>query len=250
MLESNSLDSDILLNKYLYIAQHIQTLAEQLNISMQALHAKDILLFKILSHQDQLALIQRQSIYPQLLKIINSEGGKDFFNEKQLLWFALKELKFLPTSELMNMITEGDFIEVFVGQKQVYRSFNYYDICSYPYGVLECVPWVKLFRRKEEWITLAMLEEAKTALINKKVIVSKTPEHIVEETISPLKNKIIYRLKYIIPLHDNAAGESGFVTVIEARLDEVLPSAEREFKMQEYYNSMDDDFYLNLARQN
>ncbi len=222
---------------FLDIGHTIQELAKKLGKHIEPVHRKNDPHFLKLSHPDQAAVVERLKVYQDLFELSNST---DMLapSEKRLLWLALKLLKFMPSSDLMNMVDEEDFIEVYVGTTQVYRSFNYYDICSYSFDELETVPWPELFCRPDASITDDILAEVSVVIQSKKMLVSQTPAHFVNETSSPFQNKILYKLKYIIPIKDLETNRSDcFVAVISASLAKTAPRGERIDRIMEYQNS-------------
>ncbi len=227
-------ESELHYQSFLQIGEQLQQLAKSLGKSVITIHKTDDPHFLKLTLPDQQAVLERLKIFRQLFEM-SSLPGSPPVNEKKLLWLALKLLKFIPSSDLMNMITDDDFVEVFVGSRQVYRSFNYYDICSYSFDELESLPWENLFRREDTSIFEAMVKEATAAIQTKKMVYSQTPEHIVSETSSPFQNKIKYKLKYIIPIKDaESARNDCFVTVLSASLLETIPKEERVERMKKH----------------
>lgn len=147
---------------------------------------------------------------------------QELFNstqEKQLLWFALKSLRLAPPAEFFNILQNDHFVEVYMGERQVYRTFNYYSLCSYSLDVLENTPWEQLFTREDPSVVECIIKEIKLALNERQIVHSKVPEHLVIETASPLRNEILYKLKAIVPLNDlTHNAQDCFLTVISAKL--------------------------------
>ena len=229
---------------FLDIGTKIQELAKSLGKQIKTVHIKEDPHFLKLATADQAAVVERLKVYRHLFEMSTAPDAPAP-SEKRLLWLALKMLKFVPGSDLMNRITEEDFVEVFVGSRQVYRSFNYYDICSYSFDELESLPWEKLFERKDFSITETMMGEARQAIQTKRMVVSQTPEHFVTETSSPFRNKIRYHLKYVIPIKDlESARPDCFITVLSASLAETVPKERRIERMMHHQLEREDSTQL------
>ena len=230
-------DQILMLNQFFETAFELKDIAAHLGITMRVIHHKDDPYFLKLSKPDQLAVIERLKIYQQVFKMALAEN-KQSIEEKKLLWFAIQRLKLVPSSNLMEIIGENDLVEVYVGNRQVYRTFNYYDMCSYSIDELENLPWDELFLRRDKNILQQMIAEAAVALSEKRMVVSKVPAHVVEETCSPFMNKFSYQLKYIVPLKDQEAHRQDcFLLVLEAKLLETFPLHLRDMKIQEYQDA-------------
>lgn len=185
-------------NLFLDLGRDIQVIGEGLGIHIQTVHRRNDPFFLQLNPIEQDDIIARFRLYQTLLEQVTEDGKAE---EKKLLWYALKKLRLVSTSNMMDLIEDGDLVEVYLGTRQVYRTFNYYNLCSYSLDELASLPWDELFYRPPE-ITAQIFNEIGTALQSRKVLVSETPEHVVEELMSANKFKFKYKLKYIVPLTD------------------------------------------------
>ncbi|PIS10465.1 MAG: hypothetical protein COT73_09235 [Bdellovibrio sp. CG10_big_fil_rev_8_21_14_0_10_47_8] len=222
-------------SKFLQVAQKIQSLAEILGIKVEPQNTETQPFFLNLALADQRAALERLKIYCDLFTDVTQSEVPAKFSEKKLLWMALSRLRLLPSADLMSLIGDDDLIEVFVGSRQVYRSFNYYNICSYSLDELESLPWEILFSVRDPKITAQIMSEVQEALITKKVVQSGTPLHVVQETSSAFKNKIEYQLSYIVPIKDLEENRTDcFITIISAKLLETVPEAMRLERVMEH----------------
>jgi hypothetical protein len=199
-------------------------LARSVGISVKVCSSDDLPNFSKLPINDQEAAIRRLTIYPDLCDILSQDPGLPcLLEEKKLLWLALKKLRLLPGSDLMDLLTIDDLIEVYVGNRQVYRTFNYYDLCSYSLEELETVPWDQLFFRSDSSILQKLLAEVEQMLTHRKIVKSAASVHTVYETNSPLMKSFSYQLKYLAPLTDQETHRNDcFLAVLTAQ-----PSLER-----------------------
>lgn len=183
---------------FLELGRDIQVIGEGLGIQIQTVHQKLDPCFLKLNPSEQDSILSGLRLYQTLLQQVTEEG---YAEEKKLLWYALKKLRLVSTSNMMDLIEDGDLVEVYMGTRQVYRTFNYYNLCSYSLDELASMPWDQLFHRPPE-ITAQIFNEIGAALQGRKVMISETPQHVVEELLSPNKYKFKYQLKYIVPLVD------------------------------------------------
>lgn len=171
--------------------------------------------FQKLTPTEQINLIKSFKVFQGILESIDVSEP---INDKVLLWRALKSLGLSPSSEVMDLINEGDFIEVYMGDKQVYRSFNYYSVCSYPIDFLNSVPWELLFERDKDK-TMGIFEEIYKVVTTRKILESKIGPHEIHEKCSLTMNKFRYNLRYICPLKDLENDRPDcFLGIIEAKL--------------------------------
>ena len=76
-----------------------------------------------------------------------SEGEQSHRHLKKFL--AKYELSISP--KVYNDLTDGYLIEIYsLSHQQIYRSVNYFNLCSYDIGSLTFLPWEKLFYRSAE----------------------------------------------------------------------------------------------------
>lgn len=183
---------------FLDLARDIQVIGEGLGIHIETVHQLNNPCFLKLSPKEQEDIITHLRLYQTLLEQVTEDGKAE---EKKLLWYALKKLRLVSTSNMMDLIEDGDLVEVYLGTRQVYRTFNYYNLCSYSLDELASMPWDQLFYRPLE-ITTQIFGEIGKALQSREIMPSQTPEHVVEELLSPNQFKFKYRLKYIVPLID------------------------------------------------
>ncbi len=217
---------------FLEASDSVRTLAARLGISVLPVLDLENPSFLRLNTADQAAVLERLKIYSGLLEQASSA---ELLDEKKLLWFALSRLRLAPPSDLLDMMQEGDLIEVYVGDRQVYRSFNYYNYCSYSLDELETIPWSELFARDEQW-TNEIFKEIGSCLGTRKVITSQVPAHEVREIRSAYKNKFLYQLKYIVPLNDKEGGKPDCILgILRAQVLDGVHTAEREAQVKKYF---------------
>jgi hypothetical protein len=232
-LQTQENEASIFYREFLKSCDGMGNLASRLGIQVQPVMNESAPHFLKLPLSDQAAVLERLKIYSSLLEL---SANEELLDEKRLLWFALSRLRLRPPSNLLDLVGENDLVEVYVGARQVYRSFNYYNYCSYSLDELETVPWNLLFARDEHY-TEQIFAEVKEALDSRKILTSRVPSHEVREIASAFQNKFLYQLKYLIPLKDmENDSQDCMVCILKAEVLESPQQAERSAKLEAYLN--------------
>ena len=195
----------------------------------------DIKLLK-LEESEFASITKRLKIYKDVFQMASEQ--KELFNdvqEKQLLWFALRSLRLAPPAEFFNILQNNHIVEVYMGTRQVYRTFNYYSLCSYSLDELETTPWDKLFARKDPTVVEKIFGDVAVSLAERRIVYSEIPPHAVVETASALKNEFMYKLEFVAPLTDlDHNAQDCFVAVLSAELVNTPDEAERRRRQDDY----------------
>ncbi len=182
------------------------------------------------------SISNRLKIYKDVFQMASQQ--KELFNtvqEKQLLWFALRSLRLAPPAEFFNILENDHIVEVYMGTRQVYRTFNYYSLCSYSLDELETTPWDQLFARKDATVVEKIFGDVAVALAERRIVHSEIPPHAVVETASALKNEFMYKLEFVAPLTDlDHNAQDCFVAVLSAKLVNTPDELERQRRQEEY----------------
>lgn len=215
---------------------HMHTLAKKLGSDFRVFSdAGDIKLLKLEESEFQ-SITKRLKIYKDVFQMASEQ--KEIFNdiqEKQLLWFALRSLRLAPPAEFFNILKDNHIVEVYMGTRQVYRTFNYYSLCSYSLDELETTPWDKLFARKDPTVVEKIFGDVAVSLAERRIVHSEIPPHSVIETASALKNEFMYKLEFVAPLTDlDQNAQDCFVAVLSAEIVNTPDEAERSRRQEEY----------------
>lgn len=130
------------------------------------------------------------------------EDGADVADEKALLWRFVRRVGYTPTSDIFDLITDQDYIEVYDNEGlQIYRSLNYFDLVSFTIEDLVTLNWKTDFKR-DRTVLLHLLEvtlRLATGTLHKTYSCAKVPTHNVQEMLG---QKYLHELglKYISPL--------------------------------------------------
>lgn len=218
-LKNESASESPYVQEFMDVCEKIKKIATQMNITVHACQGTEPSNFIALSTAEQKGILERLKIYSDLFELCyEEEKEKEVIEEQRLLWFALNRLKLSPSSDLFGKLKENDLFEVYVGEKQVYRSFNYYNYCTYTFDELVAVPWEFLFSRDES-LTKDIFAEVFECLQTNKLCESKTPYHEVSEIKSISRKKFLYKLRFVAPLKSvDGCLKDTFVAVINAEV--------------------------------
>ena len=120
-------------------------------------------------------------------------------------------------SSLLEDLQDGYLVEVYSrSHQQMYRSINFFKICSYDLGALTFVPWDKLFYRPEE-NTKEMFKTINSVLDNNlECMKSNIPVHFLTELCSD--RKFGYKLIRVGSVFDQETGAPmGYLSVISVK---------------------------------
>ncbi len=143
----------------------------------------------------QVAIDRMISEYLQVCEDLE-KNQEPFLNSRRALWSFLKLKKFTFHEDLFPKIEENDCIEIYdLNGIQLFRSFDFFKICSYSIEEILVHPFHELFYREPEISSLVMKQfqeiiEGKLTCVQKPIY----PEHWVTE----LKAKTP-RATYMIP---------------------------------------------------
>lgn len=214
----------------------MHTIAEKLDSTFRVFSDLDNIKLSNLPESEFKSISNRLKIYRDVFQMASEQ--KEIFNavqEKQLLWFALRSLRLAPPSEFFNILQNDHIVEVYVGSRQLYRTFNYYSLCSYSLDELETTPWDQLFARKDPSIVEKIFADVAVALKDRRIVHSETPPHSVVEIASALQNEFMYKLEYIVPLTDlDNDAQDCFAAVLSAQLVNTPSETVRREKQEAY----------------
>jgi hypothetical protein len=140
-------------------------------------------------------------VYDDIVGHHLAEGGSAT-DEKGLFWRFVAKMGYTPTSDIFDLITNQDYLEVYDHEGyQIYRSLNYFSLVSFTVEDLITLNWKSDFKRDRS-ILLDLLEvnlRFATGLFNKTYHCDKVPKHQVREMIA---KEYLHELglKYISPL--------------------------------------------------
>lgn len=164
------------------------------------------------------ALMAGFGSYVGVCREVLSEGGS-LRDDQILLWRMFQKLKVHPPSDLMSQIGDGNVIEIYNGEfVQVFRNFNFFELCSYTLDDLLCRPFFQLFKR-EEWVTQKLMEVGFLFFSNQisGVYPWNTGEHTILEIDSDERLLSVIENRIAAPLFNAAGQVEAVVNVIRCK---------------------------------
>lgn len=152
--------------------------------------------------QKQSEIFESLRSYRDLL-LFSHEKGADVNDSRSIVWWAIKDLKLRPPSDLLNRLEEDDFFEIYDPDHiQIFRSFNFFSLTSYSIEDIFSYSWADLYSRPE-FITRDMTRVVTEVLSGKgeTVTVTDIPLHVVADKFSPgmewsvIKHKLLATLR-------------------------------------------------------
>jgi hypothetical protein len=139
--------------------------------------------------------------------------GKTTKHNLQGVWYTLKACNLIPRNDLLSTIDPSDIIEVYSIQGiQLYRSFEFFSLCSYDLESLLCRPFFELYTHGKE------LDEKTATLMQRldedalgKIAVLQSVEHSVIELCSESKLHGKCVTKVLAPLYSRQGEMAGFI---------------------------------------
>lgn len=215
------------------ISNEISNLAKPFGIRIIPYLDETLKLFSAQSAEAKKTIINSLNITRDLCNAAVKEQV-DLANSRKLTWFALKAFGLIPSSDLLGLISDDDIVEIHNTERQLFRSFSYFNYCSYSLEELCCVPWTQLYVRNtflEEQLKTAIGE----TLATQKTVAPNVSQHLVEESASVFKYKINYSIKMMSPLKSMEGAKDCFLVAVRAELLNARTTQEEELLLKQYY---------------
>jgi hypothetical protein len=199
-------------NRFRALAESFCDHAKSIGIEILPYQNPALLHCRKLTPEQQTQALSRLTVYYKIMSTA-TEAKIELRDDKSLLWWALKEFKLRPTSDILDKLDEGDVIEVYDSNfVQIYRNFQFFRICSYTLEELFSYEWPVLFDR-EAHITESLIKDCMKVLSSpeRKTIRFEVADHIIRENFSPKKFHIKAVHKVISPLFDTVGQVAAFV---------------------------------------
>jgi hypothetical protein len=196
------IDSDNL-NDFMNAATELCELLKQANIQSTP-YLDGLPWFSKLSYENQKSIILNLNFYISLCKEQLNEGYK-LTDNLSFTWRFLRKLDMTPKSDLFNLITDEDIIEVYSkDSRQLYRNLRFFDYSSYTIEELYSLEWWVLYERDEK-VMNSLYDLAAKILdgqLNGHVYPDVGP-HIVRELSSAEHLVHLYEARLLSPLSRN-----------------------------------------------
>lgn len=131
----------------------------------------------------------------------------------KIAWWAIRDLKLRPLSDLFSSISDNDVIEIYdANHVQIFRSFNFLQGVSYSLDELLTYEWWELYLRDHE-VTSNMVETVTHMLRSDshQTIARPFPRHYLSERFSIRKKRAEIESRLLSPLFDTYGRMAGYV---------------------------------------
>lgn len=174
--------------------------------------------FYTLPSDKQSAIYLRIENFYNFLKVC-SISSVDIRNNTECLRFVFKLWKLEVPADLLNCITDDDVVEIYDNSfVQIYRNMKCLQLTSYDLLELSSRDWIELYSRDES-VNHLLIEEAIGLIRNPThLYTSKVSPHLLIESISNEKRKMIIQNKYGASLLNADGDVVGFIATQSARL--------------------------------
>ncbi len=192
--------------KFRQLASEIAALGTKFEISIVPYRNFELLHFSKLNLDIQSKILQSLQVYFNIYSSTLAEGSLPS-DAARIIWNALAELGFKPTSDVFSYIEDGNIIEIhddsFV---QIFRSINFFKFCSYSLEELYCHQMTDLYERDLQLESNLMGLVAKLYRGEiKATTMTGLKAHIIQEKKSESKLRVKALIKYIAPLYSRSS---------------------------------------------
>lgn len=204
------------------IANEIAALAASVNIKITPYNHESLEHFSKLNDENRQAVLASIEVYLNVYKAVKAEGVS-LLDSTRVIWNALTELGYRPTSDLFSYINSGNVIEIHNDRLvQVFRNLVFFDYCSYSLEELYSYEMPSLYSRDIAFETELMGYvgqiydgEART------VIKLQLKPHMITELASKDKLQITDDMHFIAPLFSSKGGSKpvATLTIESARIE-------------------------------
>lgn len=185
------------------VAQKVTMLLASEGIHRRA-YAENLPHFNPLSAQQKQEAIRQLSFYGELCQEQRTEGYS-LKDSPTFTWRALQKLGLTPPSELFSQITNEDVVEVYSDEnRQLFRNFNFFEVCSYSLEELHSIEWWNLFQH--EGAGTQKIYESTQKVLRGEIKSSFVPgieSHYVREVSSEDRLLMEYNIRLVSPLFCN-----------------------------------------------
>lgn len=197
-------DDQTLKLQFTEISSALVELLSAENFQTKAYRDENLPHFSLLSTDKKIEVINRLEVYYNLCAEHLGEG-QALRDSKRFTWRVLVKMNLVPTSDLLNKISDGDIVEIYsCDNTQLFRNLEFFDVCSYSLEELFCVEWYRLFHRDEH--ISKMIGQKLQELLDYKHpegFENAFPEHTVTEIFSDEKFQSLVFMKLVAPLYQN-----------------------------------------------
>lgn len=230
----NPSDNTRLVEDFRELADKLVSFGKQVGVRIIGYRDSRLPLFRALPLETQITIVHELKVYLEICDETRA-NGHGLNNSKQLVWYAMRKLGFIPPSNMFDLLDDSFVVEVHDRElHQVFRNFVFYEYCSYSLEELHCRPWPELYRRDEKAMA-SMLTVVSSLLEEKeKWVDCRGIKHFISETESAFRYDMNYELVYAFALKDKTRKVEAMLLCEQAQILNA-PSVEEEGRMLDEY---------------
>ncbi|MCB0365643.1 MAG: hypothetical protein H6624_04420 [Bdellovibrionaceae bacterium] len=192
--------------RFLCLSTHLASIATKDGVHYHPYFDPRLKVFSSLSPQQQQNALSSLETYIGICELTQANGAR-LRDNKSLLWYALKSMKLRFSSDLFDLISEEDTIEIYDAENiQIFRNLQAMSLLSYSLEDLFCHTWMELFSRENPEI-VENIQKTAIEMFTSNSNSARPMSHLgfqkVRESRSPLKYEYNLMVKYLAPLLDD-----------------------------------------------
>jgi hypothetical protein len=135
-----------------------------------------------------------------------------------LLHLAVKSMGLSIDSSFYEQVSRSDIVEIYGHDHvQIFRSFNFFRICSYDLDDVLSHQWFELYERDES-ITNALLETWYEHIgSSRSVTKMSVAPHVMRERFSKNRNAVFMKFKYIATIYSGPAAKDALIVTSDVQ---------------------------------
>jgi hypothetical protein len=208
--KSSSTSSDMSEN-FRELSIEIAALGKQAGVTITPYLDPSLPYFTALPEDQKSDILHQLRVYRNICNQVVASGHA-LTNALKVLWSSIDQLNLRPPSDLFGRLDKDDVFEINDGHFQIFRSFSYYQYCSYTLEDLYCRPWPKLWER-DGALTDEILDIIDRTIKTKQTVWANTKTHLVRECASNECYNLNYKLQFMAPLYDQSTNHSNYALV-------------------------------------
>ncbi|WP_374033443.1 hypothetical protein ACES2I_11765 [Bdellovibrio bacteriovorus] len=190
------------LQKFKLLCEELSSMLEQEGWSVRPYSQDTLPYFQQLNEPEQAQATDLMNQYLEICRSVHRQGRR-IKDMSFLVKTALDYYGYKISQEGMEQLVnkEGRIVEFYSHKHtQFFRSFNFFEFCSYTIEDIFCRSWPHLYSRAEE-VTMRILEQANYVLsgrLNQPVIITEV--HKIQERVSLERLQMYMTRLYLEPL--------------------------------------------------
>lgn len=155
---------------------------------------------------------------------LQNSNETDLRDTKFMLNFTLGHLRLQASEKFVNTIEIDDLVEGYsMSLKQIFRNFQYMEICGYDLLDLLTYEWPVLYERSQTITTEVLKRSQEVMATGRTVSLLDLPAHYMKERLSESRQVSEVRYRYLGPLFDGPGNPAGVIVSSKARIIDEYP---------------------------